>query len=620
MEGAGNFIGASAGSGGWLLSLLAFWLLLRCVRSMLGGKYRKEVWGFLEAGGARIPLESWECVVGSDRGCDVVAAAQGVERNHAVLLRSDRGVWTLWDLEGGVTVDGTREDEGEGVPLEDGSEIRIGEWSARFIEGTEEEDEGNTFRFIPSGGPVSQGRSLVLLTSFQFLLMLKYVLHVPSGSRGRAALTFFALMAAEWALFLLMRLLRRKNFEVETLAFFLCTLGAGLGVSTGTAALAQLVQLSLGVGLFLALGWWLRNLARTNALRPAVGTFSLMLLLFNVAVGVSVNGASNWLQLGPLRFQPSEMVKLAYIYVGSAPLDRLYTKSNLFWFLIFSALCVLALALMGDFGTALVFFTAFLVIAFLRSGSFGTVLLSLAGAGIAGSLVILVRPHVAARFAVWGHVWEDPYNAGWQQTRALSAAARGGLTGVGAGRGWLKNIFAADTDLAFCMVSEELGLIIAVCAVLAVAALALFSLRSAARARSSGAVIAACAAASVLVVQLALNVFGSTDLLPFTGVTFPFVSRGGSSLVSCWGMLAFLKAADTRPGASFSVPTRRLRPKPERSRNTGEQDKTGEPGKTGEQNKTGEQGKNGEPDKTGESGKTGTPGNPEEQVKREAER
>ena len=57
----------------------------------------------------------------------------------------------------------------------------------------------------------------------------------------------------------------------------------------------------------------------------------------------------------------------------------------------------------------------------------------------------------------------------------------------------------------------------------------------------------------MLVTQLALNVFGSTDILPFTGVTFPFVSKGGSSLISCWGMLAFFKAADTRQNASFSV-------------------------------------------------------------------
>ena len=94
---------------------------------------------------------------------------------------------------------------------------------------------------------------------------------------------------------------------------------------------------------------------------------------------------------------------------------------------------------------------------------------------------------------------------------------------------------------------------IAVCAVLAIALLVCFAVRAAARGRSAYYVIAACAAAGMMAAQLALNVFGSTDLLPFTGVTFPFVSRGGSSLISCWALLAFIKAADTRPGGSFSV-------------------------------------------------------------------
>ncbi len=95
--------------------------------------------------------------------------------------------------------------------------------------------------------------------------------------------------------------------------------------------------------------------------------------------------------------------------------------------------------------------------------------------------------------------------------------------------------------------------IIALCAVLAVIVMAFFTVRSAARGRSAFYVIAACAATSMMTVQLALNVFGSVDLLPFTGVTFPFVSKGGSSLLSYWGLLAFIKAADTRQSASFSV-------------------------------------------------------------------
>ena len=143
----------------------------------------------------------------------------------------------------------------------------------------------------------------------------------------------------------------------------------------------------------------------------------------------------------------------------------------------------------------------------------------------------------------------------------MSAAASGGLLGMGAGNGWLHRIAAADTDLVFGMLCEEWGLLIAVLAVGAVITLAFFAARAVRVGRSSFYTIAACAAGSLLVFQTCLNVFGSVDLLPLTGVTFPFVSNGGSAMMSAWGLLAFLKATDTRENASFAIgrgPSRRL--------------------------------------------------------------
>jgi cell division protein FtsW (lipid II flippase) len=241
------------------------------------------------------------------------------------------------------------------------------------------------------------------------------------------------------------------------------------------------------------------------------------------------------------------------VYVGASTLDKLYRRRNLFSFIAFSAICVVALALIGDFGTALIFFITFLVISFMRSGSIATVFLAVAGAGMAGVLAVSVRPYIAQRFAAWGHVWEDMYNTGYQQTRAMSAAASGGLFGKGAGEGWLKNIFAANTDMVFAMICEELGLLIGLSMMVAVLILAFFTVRSARNGRSAYYAIAACAAMSMLLVQMSLNVFGSLDLLPFTGVTFPFVSRGGSSLLACWMLMAFIKGADNRKDASFAV-------------------------------------------------------------------
>ena len=131
--------------------------------------------------------------------------------------------------------------------------------------------------------------------------------------------------------------------------------------------------------------------------------------------------------------------------------------------------------------------------------------------------------------------------------------ASGGLFGIGVGRGLLKNVFAADSDIVFASISEEWGLIMATMLVLSIVALAFFSLRSASMARSSFYTIGAVTASAVMLTQVILNCLGTVDVLPLTGVTFPFLSNGGSSMIGAWGLLAFIKAADTRQNASFAV-------------------------------------------------------------------
>lgn len=538
-----------------LLPLLSLWLLLRCVRSMLQESYEPEVWAHLEfSDGAKAEVRHWESLIGSAKSCDVVIPRKSVGRTHAALIRSDRGAWHVYDLgSGGGTANGAVNDDGNGLEVHSGDTLFFADAAAVFHPLDNAALLERSGRRSMPGQYVSQAATLLILTVFQVLLALQFV-QVTDEHAVSVALAFGALVLSEWSLYFLMRAMDRRGFELETLAFFLSTLGMAVCATADPAGIGkQMLLLLLGVAMFLLLGWWLRALGRTKSLRWPVAALALGLLALNVALGTTVNGASNWVSLGGVTLQPSELVKVAYLYVGASTLDRLYRKRNLFLFIAFSAVCVGALALMGDFGTALIFFVSFLIISFMRSGSFATVFLAVAGAALAGMLVLTVKPYIAQRFAAWGHIWADPYGAGWQQTRALSAAASGGLLGVGAGRGRLHDIFAADTDMVFCLVSEELGLIIALIAMLALITICFFAVRSAANGRSAYYVIAACAASAMMLVQLALNVFGSTDILPFTGVTFPFVSRGGSSLVSCWMLLAFLKSADTRQNASFSV-------------------------------------------------------------------
>ena len=297
----------------------------------------------------------------------------------------------------------------------------------------------------------------------------------------------------------------------------------------------------------------IETLERAKKIRYIAAAAGVALLLFNLVFGTEKFGAKNWMQLGGISFQPSELVKICFVFAGASTLQRLMAKRNLILFIGYSAAICGCLALMNDFGTAIIFFITFLIIAFLRSGNFATIARACAGTGFAGVLALHFKPYAMKRFSVWGHVWENASSTGYSQTRALMCIASGGLFGLGAGKGWLHHVGAADTDLVFALVSEEWGLLLAGLCVAAIVLLAAFVVRSLPQGRSCFYAIGAASAVTIYVVQAMLNVFGTTDLLPLTGVTFPFVSNGGSSMICVWGLLAFIKAADTRQNATFAI-------------------------------------------------------------------
>ena len=538
-----------------VLILLSFAILIRCLRSMLREKYDPEVWAYLRYGRERYPIEHWEVIIGRAKDADVCIPEREIAWSHAVLRRNDSGQWRINDVfgRGGVWVNNIFVDD-DGTDVNDGDTLNLNGIYVKFQDLSMEKREKIESKRAGVGRKYSPALTLLMLTVFQLFLLLQHAFYARPEHLADIALGFCSIIVMEWSCFNAMRIINRTGFEIETLAFYLSSLGMSVAASSTPEDLYKQILLTLaGLLLFLLCGWWQRSLQRTARARIPIALAALLLLGINVVASDVVLGARNWLEFWGFSFQPSEIVKVAYVYVGAATLDRLFRRNNLYVFIGFSAVCVMALALIGDFGTALVFFVCFLVISFMRSGSIATVMLAVTGAGLAGFLAVSARPYIAQRFASWGHVWEDIYDKGFQQTRAMSAAAAGGLFGKGAGNGWLHNIFAANTDLVFGMVCEEQGLLVALCMVAAVILLACFAVRSARSGRSAYYAIAACAAMSILLTQVALNVFGSMDILPFTGVTFPFVSRGGSSLLSCWMMMAFLKAADNRREASFAV-------------------------------------------------------------------
>ena len=538
----------------YLAPLVALILLGRCIMPLLTFRKEPEIWAWLNMpDGSQIPITHWENVIGRSNSCDVTIDFPTVSRNHAVLTRYDDGSWTISDADskGGVMVNGKKV---QICAVHSRSRISIGGVEMQLQPISEKQETRQAQLRTKAANGWDTVANLLLLTILQILMTLGFALSGSEETMLPIVQGFGGILLCQWLLFAFYVMIHRVSFEVETLAFFLCTMGmAAIATVKPGESVKQLIAMVLGVLLFLMIGWSLRDLERAKKFRYLATVAGVGFLVITLLFGEEYYGAKNWLIIGGMTLQPSELSKVCFVFAGASTMDRIMQKRNIVLFIGYSVLICGCLALMNDFGTALIFFCAFLIIAYLRSGSVGTVALAITALGFAGVIALKIAPHALQRFATWRHIWEDPFGAGYQQTKALSCLASGGLFGLGPGRGRLQYIFAADSDIVFATISEEWGLVMAVLTVACIVALACFSIRTAQMARSAFYSIGACTAAGILVVQTILNCLGTLDVLPFTGVPFPLLSNGGTSMMGAWGLLAFVKASDTRQNASFAV-------------------------------------------------------------------
>ena len=502
--------------------------------------------------GLKLPVIFWENSIGRSRASDIVVDDPAVSRNHCVLLRRASG-WDICDTgsKGGTYVNGEEAVGRTRVLIDD--VISVGNSQFQFLRG-EDYDENLRYSWFfkkANNKPAMKSWKLMLLiTLFHFFMCVEAVFWQDGTNKYSPLVLFGCLAVAEWTFFFVSsKVLKRVSFELESLALFLTGVGVMLLVrQVERSAYVQLIAAVVGMALFCVIIKFIEDPDRTSSTKLRYGLMIAAVGLLGVSIvfGKITYGAANWISIGGISLQPSEIVKIIYIFIGANTLDRLQTKKNLFEFIIFSAVCVGLLALMGDFGTALIFFMTFLLISFMRSGDFKTVILAIVAAVFGVSIVLRFKSYVLDRFKAWGHAWEYANDLGYQQTHVLTYIASGGLFGVGIGNGFLKGVGASESDLVFGLVSEEMGVIVAITLAVAVACLVIYARAITTRSRSTFYSISACCAAGLLVIQLSLNVFGATDILPLTGVTFPFISCGGSSVLSCWGLIAFIKAADER--------------------------------------------------------------------------
>ena len=406
------------------------------------------------------------------------------------------------------------------------------------------EDKALKMRKPHKRRPLKTIPMLILLTAYQLYLFSQLtVTNIKELEINYTMLVYFVVfIAAEWLYVILMRAIaKRRNFEIELIGFFLTGIGfAAIGSAKPDGLLVQTGAFLLGLIGFIVLVWILGDNERAMKLRLPLGILAILILVASIFLGSDINGARNWIVIGnAISIQPSEFVKIIFVFVGAATLEKLQTSKNLYMFIGFSAACVGVLFILKDFGTAVIFFLTFLLIAFMRSGDVRTIALALASAALGGTLIAMFKTTVKNRLATYRHVWEPEMidGKGFQQTRVLIGIASGGLFGLWLGKGNVRDVIFSSTDLIFGVVCEELGFITGMAILACFMLFAVYAIRNARTSRSTFYSIGATAAAGLLLFQASINIFGVTE---------PFISRGGSSMISCWALLAFLKAGDAR--------------------------------------------------------------------------
>ncbi len=344
--------------------------------------------------------------------------------------------------------------------------------------------------------------------------------------------------AVLWVMFMVLFFLtRRLGYDAGGLPFvaLLALLGwVFLTRLNPTWATAQAWG-GLVAGAAYLLGLWVGGKELDHAL---VWAGSALGLLFITALfGINVGGARAWINLFGLRFQPVELARIFLIIY----LAHYFTEERPWWeLLVILSSFFLLLAWQRDLGPALLVFFVFCWMSLQWNFSW-TKLLGYLGVAIAGSATAYVGfPHLRSRAMAWLWPWDYLDSKGYQLLQGLFALGSGGVVGQGLGEGFVSVIPNVHTDYLFVVIGEELGLLGTFSVLVAYLALAFWQLRVVHHLRDKRRKMIGLGLTLLLHVQVFLVIGGTLRLVPFSGMTLPFVSYGSTSLVAQLGMLGML--------------------------------------------------------------------------------
>ena len=350
---------------------------------------------------------------------------------------------------------------------------------------------------------------------------------------------------------------------------------SGIGITFVTrlqpdASLGQVVFLFLGVALMVGTLAVVKNLEVVKRYKYVLGIAGIILLVLPMFIGTEIYGSKLWIKIGGFQFQPGEFAKVLIVLFLAGYLAEnreLLSISNrtvlgikfprlrlLYPLFIVWGVCLLVVAFERDLGSALLFYTIFLIMLYVATGRVSYVIIGLALLAVGAFGMYQIMSHVQVRVAIWLDPFSDAQNLGYQIVQSLFSLADGGLAGVGIGKGMADIIPVVASDMIFAAIGEEMGLLGGSAVLLLFMLFAVRGLTTAARAKSDLAAFSATGLTAAISFQAFTIVGGVTKLIPLTGVTLPFMSQGGSSLLASFVIVALLlRAGDEATGRSTEI-------------------------------------------------------------------
>lgn len=342
-------------------------------------------------------------------------------------------------------------------------------------------------------------------------------------------------------------------------------LAARYGDLYGNIALKQVVWVLGGAAVLSVVSFTPWRLRWLKHYRYSWLLLGLLLVAAAALFGVERNGARLWLDLGPFQLQPVELLKILLVVYLATYLDERrdllgrgafrvgrFALPPLPYLVPLAAMWGLTIGLIvvqKDLGAALLFFVIFLAMLYLVTGRSGYVLAGLCAFALGAAALYPLFGHVRVRVDAWRDPWADPLGGGYQIVQSLYALASGGWAGAGLGQGDPTAVPESHTDFIFTSIGEELGFVGAAGVLLAYGLFALRGLQVALRARDGFTQLLAAGLTTATVAQALIITAGTTNLIPLTGITLPFISYGGSSTLVNFAMVGILLriSASARP-------------------------------------------------------------------------